>query len=223
MTDKSEIVGKESKWTGAIAWVSACILAAGFGSSIPPGLQPIWQRIGAVGLVSSVGLSLAQRGRKATMAHLHRARQNRRVEGRVDRCVSPFDSSDHICEFIDLLMDEMPHPDAATERRAQSDPPRRFRPVTLFPFVSERSTAGIAAAVRNATTHGIGLLHDVAIPPGMASIEFVKGNDVVRGFVDVRWCHKDKHGQYVSGGRLVEAGVNCGTAERSTHPALIDA
>lgn len=81
--------------TNLILWLSAGLLAAAWGSTIDPSWQPIWLRLGAFGLVSAIGLRVAEKVREkrklqAEKRNLESA-LNKRVEAIVkhEECFAP--------------------------------------------------------------------------------------------------------------------------------------
>jgi hypothetical protein len=81
--------------TNLILWLSAGLLAAAWGSTIDPSWQPVWLRLGAFGLVSAIGLRVADRVREKRKIQAEKrnieSALNKRVEAIVkhEECFAP--------------------------------------------------------------------------------------------------------------------------------------
>lgn len=86
--DEPEVT-RSASVTNLILWLSACLLAAAWGSTIDPSWQPIWLRLGAFGMVSAIGLRVAGKLREKRKIQAERksieSTINKRVEAIVKR------------------------------------------------------------------------------------------------------------------------------------------
>jgi hypothetical protein len=63
-----------------IAWLSLCLIAAGWGPLADAQLRAMWAQIGLFGLTAALALDLAKRARSAVRAHVNRKVASRRIE-----------------------------------------------------------------------------------------------------------------------------------------------
>jgi hypothetical protein len=95
---------------------------------------------------------------------------------------------------------------------AHQDVNRERRAVTRFPFFRRVSvrTEGASPVVfsREISTQGIGLLHNVELPPGDLEIAIPsKRGYSIRVRTRIMWCHPCGEGWYISGGQFLGPGA----------------
>lgn len=98
--DEMSQAGASHSVSTLIAWLSVCMLAAAWGSSLGPDWALSWMEWGAFGLVAAVGLNISERVRAMQ-------RQNAEKRAALDRLESR----------LDLVMDDQQCTQAVWQRR----------------------------------------------------------------------------------------------------------
>jgi hypothetical protein len=94
-------------------------------------------------------------------------------------------------------------------QEAHQDDQHERRTTVRFPFfrqVTLKLPGGIRATAfsREISAEGIGMLHDVELPPGVVELTIPsKRGPAIRVRTRILWCHPCGHGWYTSGGQFV--------------------
>ena len=215
-----DVPERERSIVNLIAWLSVCLLAVAFGSTLGPAYRQIWSFFGAFGLSAAVGLESITRIRKLHQRRRQRAQAIWIQQQRLTRLDCHNRLSRTIQEAMRRIIEEarvrklvcaLP-PEAAeieqSDRRVETRTPC-WLPVTLYTFQGDDSSdsnscAEIPAFLRDVSPTGIGLCHrePVSSHEAVVQVEMSDGRRVAL-LAGERWSRKAKDGWYVSGWRLV--------------------
>lgn len=188
--------------TNHIAWLSVCVLAAAWGSSLEPVWQPTWKIAGAFGLASALGLSVAERLRATRKQWAAQKAAERRLKRRILTLIRE--------ESPDLTRSAQPVPCWSSgpealldrQRRGLRVPVKAPRQVVLTPLRTDGTTkvSGIRAWLENVSDTGLGLVHDVFVPAGPARVTLRHhASGMISMMMELRWCERLDNYWYASG------------------------
>lgn len=203
-----------------IAWLSVCVLAAAWGSSLDEAWRPIWRLIGVFGLVSAFGLSTAQRLHLAYRRRVARRAAEGLLSNRLATELFQRNAPERLRPIIErFIADFQDTSSTHSDRRLGTDlhPPVHLYPLDHdVPDSARIDLPGVIARVRNISLNGIGMAHEERLPTGPLVLVYVTraGERLVVG-VHLSWCRPTGDGEYASGGYFVEFNQTDGSTDNS--------
>ena len=95
---------RKSSLRSLIAWLSLCLLTAGWGAKLDSAIQDQWARVGTFGLAAAVGLEIAaKRARRLLKMRAQQDANNRRVTRNVDDVAAQSTSMAQLGEMLQRL------------------------------------------------------------------------------------------------------------------------
>ena len=207
-----------------IAYLSLCMLAAGFGAMVGPVWSREWMIFGTFGLASAVGLDALGRSRARLAKNRRSTQLTLKAQRKLDAMMGEMDSFAAIGAALDQL-----RPGAADSKfqgiDCQAEPRLHLKgSATIRPLVPSPGGAGYrpgeprTVRVRNISRHGVGLAHDQRLERGFALLEIDLANGEPLEFIaDVLWCELQNSGCHFSGAKILEV-VNPGDVQPARSP-----
>jgi len=194
-----------------IAWVSLCLLAAGFGAKLAPGLQGLWAKLGLFGLLAAVGLEAAEKSQRRRKEQKQRAALQHRVELELGKFLQRCASFEVIRAAVRRVHDDAQrrataYDDRRSESRAPLSMPVKVTPLPRDPAKAELSELQpFTAYTRDISPRGVGLLHDRPIRDGEVLLTFdLLTGETVSLIADLTWCRREEDHRYSAGGEIIE-------------------
>ena len=215
----SPVLARKSSLRSLIAWLSVCLLTAGWGPKLDSSMREQWARAGSFGLAAALGLEVVARTRRLLKMRAQQNATNRRITRNVDDVAAQSASLAQLGEMLQRICQESGTNQALSGETGQA-PRLRFRlPVQLRPLVGNETSApplgapSFVAHVRNISATGIGLVHNQHIDSPRYVVDFpLKSGESLSVLVELIWQHRLADGPYHSGGRLIEV-VRAGNGE----------
>jgi len=216
-----------------IAWLSACLLAAGWGPRLDLQVRDLWVRIGCFGLVAAVGIEISNRVRplveiaaKDTAARRDADRKlaakaaAAAAEAQRDRSLALADAVRRICQDHDRR--------DVTSRGSLADRQTLFcEPVEVQclekdgTMKANQQQGTVTAHVRNISPSGVRLIHQDRIVSPRFLLPFVLSNgEAICLLFELTWQYRLAGGRYHSGGKLMDVVTpdRAGHSPRPTKP-----
>jgi hypothetical protein len=208
---ESPVLARKPSLRSLIAWLSVCLLTAGWGPRLDSSVREQWALVGAFGLAAALALELAARTRRLYKVRAQQNATNRRITRNVDDVAAQSASLAQLGEMLQHLCQES-GTDPSLPGEAGAEPRLRFRlPVQFRPVFGEeasappRGTPSFAAHVRDISATGVGLVHDEHIDSPRYVLDFpLKTGESLPVLVELSWQNRMADGAYHSGGKLIE-------------------
>jgi hypothetical protein len=211
MSSKSILIAERRSVRSLTAWLSLCLLAAGWGARLDPLMRDVWAQLGCYGLVAALGLDLAERARSVLKRKASSTTTLQRMEIALADIAAKGISLSVIASAICRVCQDCDPCDLETrgsrkERRVRFSHPVQVRPLGGDRVGEHNSAANaISADVRNISPSGVGLLHKDRIASSYFSLHFELVNgETISLLVERLWQHRLPDGPYHSGGMFVE-------------------
>jgi len=216
--------------TSLIAWLSVCLLAAGWGPRLDLEVCDWWVRIGCVGLAAAVGIEFSNRVRAVVKSEAKetaaRREANRKMaatataaaaEAQHDRALALADAVRRICQDHDRR-DVASHKVPA-ERRTLFCEPVQVQCLEMDGTLRAAQQQGtVTAHVRNISPSGVRLIHQERIGGPRFLLPFVLSNgEAICLLFELTWQYRLAGGRYHSGGKLMDV-VTPDRAGQAPHP-----
>jgi hypothetical protein len=209
---ESPVLARKSSLRSLIAWLSVCLLTAGWGAKLDSSVREQWARVGSFGLAAAVGLEVAARTRRLLKMRAQQNATNRRITRNVDDVAAQSASLAQLGEMLQHICQDS-GTDLAPSGEVGEEPRLRFRlPVQLRPLIGDETASpprgphSFVAHVRNISATGVGLIHNEHIDSPRYVLDFpLKSGDSLSVLVELIWQHRLADGPYHSGGKLIEA------------------
>ena len=207
MREEYNVTCKPDSITRLIAFLSVCMLAAAFGSTLDQVWGRTWGIFGAFGLASAVALDALGRSRERAKELRERRERSSRAQERVDKMMREKEASEVLSAALRQIQ---PHvTDSGPQRGDLQDGPRQpiDAPVTITPLCPSSGKPGesVRGHVQNISHHGVGLAHDCNLNRDLVLLEITGTNGKpILLTVNILWCDIQPSGQYFSGGKVVE-------------------
>jgi hypothetical protein len=216
---ESPVLARKSSLRSLIAWLSVCLLTAGWGAKLDSSVREQWSRVGLFGLAAAVGLEIVARTRRLLKMKAQQKATNRRITRNVDDVAAQSASVAQLGELLQRICQDS-GTDLALSGEAGEAPRLRFRlPVQLRPLIGDETPApppgthSFVAHVRNISATGVGLIHNEHIDSPRYVLDFPrKSGESLSVLVELIWQHRLADGPYHSGGKLIEV-VQGGNSE----------
>jgi hypothetical protein len=224
MSVDSVIAPPKRSIAGLIGWLSACLLAAGWGPRLNFQLRDQWVLIGSFGLAAALGIEFSNRLRFSSIDEVERTPKSRRnarrrpapqraaripaeAPAQPDPLAGVADALRRICQDRHLR-----HGSSA---ESPADPKTLFSESIVVRHLqgpslgTEESAATMNAQVRNISRDGIRLLHKERIGSPRFLLPFVlSGGETIPLLVELQWQHQLADGFYHSGGKWLKVATD---------------
>jgi len=217
MSSESILVAEGRSARSLTAWLSLCLLSAGWGARLDPFLRDVWTQVGCYGLVAAFGLDLAERARSVLMRKVLPATTRQLMERALADNVAKGVSLSAIASAVCQVSQDCDRRDLESPGRRKEWRVRFSHPVQVQPLGSDRigqynsAANAISADVRNISPSGVGLLHKDRIdsPQFWLDMDLING-ETISVLVERLWQHRLPDGPYQSGGWFMEiAATDC--------------
>ena len=214
-------VTKPTSLPSQIAWLSVCLLAAGWGTGLDPALGKLWQIWGLLGLASATGLDVAWRARRMCKKRTQQKSFQQRAVRNLTNLAAQAETSKKISVAVrHIIEDREQHSGAPLAgQRCDGRLPLQctvqVTPLDDGPSTSEGINAtAFSAYVRDISANGVGLMHNQTIDSRhvMLTFDLLDGKSIAL-VAHCQWQHVEADRRYSSGWKLV--GVQTSLNSRS--------
>jgi hypothetical protein len=229
MSVDSVIAPPKRSIASLIGWLSACLLAAGWGPRLNLQLRDQWVLIGSFGLAAALGIEFSNRLRVGSIDEAERtvnSRRNARRRPAPHRAAripaqapAQSDPLAGVAEALRRICQDR-HLRHGSSAGSPADPKNLFSDSIVVRHLQgpsngkERSTATMNAQIRNISRDGLRLLHKERIGSPRFLVPFVlSGGETIPLLVELQWQHQLADGFYHSGGKWLKVATSDGMAD----------
>ncbi len=202
-----------------IAWLSLCLLAAGWGTGLDPTVGELWKIWGLLGLVSAAGLDVVWRTRMMRRKRTQQRSVQRRVVRSLTNLAAQTETSTRIGVAVRRIVEDHQQRDGTPSLEQRCDGRLSLRcTVRVTPLDDPASTSDglhkttFTVCARDISTSGVGLVHNQTINNRHVMFTFdLLDSESIALVAHLQWQHVETDGKYSSGWKFVEVRnpLNC--------------
>ncbi len=189
-----------------IAWMGVGCIGAAFGTFVDEQWHALILQTGVVGVLAALGLSKADRYRRAALAERKRNADEAVVEKRLSAQVVALVPREEASQAVDRILDDVRKQDGLPGDRRTNDRTATARRLLTITTMDPRSKGQtISACLKDMSGWGLGFVHQDELPLGPAAVTFVINGEPLSLEVDIRWSQKISKKWFNSGGYFIGA------------------